>query len=592
MCDLGFIDIRPDDTVIFDVETTGLDWRNDRPVGYVITVRRDNKIISRYYPVRHQSGPNLDPERVVSWIRSWAKLPIRLVGHNLKFDLHFAANDGIFFPRATFICTQVSGTLINESIGNYSLDNLATAYRVTAKKGEELYTHIASLFGCEPNRKSMGQFWRLPADDKLAVEYAEGDGITTLELYEKQQLMIKEQELERVAELEGRVLPVLFKMERRGVNVDEDQLEYVHQWADRKVTEAKNSLPKDLNVRSRPQMAKLFPEEDHPTLPRTPKGNPSYTEDWLKTNDIGRKIIILRQFTNLQNSFINPLLETHLHGGMVNTNFNQMFDGTYGTITGRLSSNWPNMQQVPKRDKYLAPIFRSIFTVPDGVVWSQNDYSQQEYRIFAAYTGSDRLANAYAEGLDMHQVVADLLGVERDPTAKRMNLGMLYGMGKALLADSIGITVDEASALRSKYKRQVPEVDRFMQKAKLRMEKKGFVKTIMGRRCRLEDKRFSYRAPSRVIQGTCADLTKLKMVEVNDFLESETNGKCGVTLQVHDELDWFVPEGREDLDQEARRIMGDYSGFEALNIPMKVDSANGPNWGVASFPDQDWEEYQ
>jgi len=591
---MEFQAVHDGDVVVFDVETTGLDWRTQRPCGYVVTVKNDNnRLVSRYYPIRHETGPNLDPDKVVEWIKSWSGKHIRLVGHNLKFDLHFAANDGISFPNAKFECTQVNATLINEHLGWYSLDNLSRSYGVTAKKGEELYSHIAGMFGGEPNRNQMGSYWRLPADDKLAVEYAEGDGVSTWEVWLAQQSMIDLQELRTVWELECRVIPVLFKMERRGVNVDPVNFGRLQEWVGRQLVAAEHELPwEGFNVRSRKDLPKAFEDIGITDWPTTPKGNPSFVEKWLSTNELGRAILTVRKYSNLQNSFIQPLVDTHIHAGMVNCNFNQMYDGEFGTQTGRLSCNNPNMQQVPKRDKFLSPVFRSIFVPPAGCLWSQNDYSQQEYRVFAAYTGSQDLIKSYAEGLDMHQVVADLLDVERDPTAKRMNLGMLYGMGIAKLAASIDVDEDVAKNMRREYHQKVPAVKKFITACQHTMANRGYVKTIMGRRARLDDPNFAYRAASRVIQGTCADFTKLKMVEVNEFLEGETKGEGGVILQIHDELDWIIPEGMGDVDKEARRIMSDFSCYPQMTVDMKVDSVLAENWGRASFPEQGWGIYE
>ncbi len=587
--------IEAGDTVIFDVETTGLNWKTDRAVGYVVTVKgKTGQIVSSYYPIRHESGPNMDAAKMIEWIKSWASLPIHLVGHHLKFDLHFAANDGIFFPNATFEDTQVNACLINEHQGRFSLENCAIEYGVTAKKGKELYEFLAQRFGGEPTNKQMGNFWRLPADEPLAIEYAAGDGTTTYELWEKQQRVLDDDALRGVWHLECRCIPVLFRMERRGVCVDESNLARLKSWVEKETANATKKLPwEGFNPRGRTDLPKAFTNLGITDFPRTEKGNPSFTEDWLETNDLGRSIVQVRKLTNISNSFISPLVETHIHDGRVHTSFNQLKADDFGTITGRLSSSDPNMQQVPKRDKLIAPIFRSVFVPGRGMRWSQNDYSQQEYRVFAAYTSNQNLIDRYARGEDIHQFVADMLGVERDPTAKRMNLGMLYGMGIEKLAHSLGVDFTTAKIFRNKYDTIFPQAKKFREHTANTGKSREHVKTIMGRKARFPGGNWAHKAASRIIQGTCADLTKLKMCEVDEFLVRESGGECGVMLQIHDELDWEIYDsGRgKALDAEARRIMTDFSEFPNLSVPMVVDSATADNWGAASFPDTDWGQY-
>jgi DNA polymerase-1 len=258
-----------------------------------------------------------------------------------------------------------------------------------------------------------------------------------------------------------------------------------------------------------------------------------------------------------------------------------------------LSSDGPNLQQVPKRDKELAPLFRRVFVSDPGTFWSANDYKQQEFVVFAEYTGNERLVNGYKQNppIDMHQSVADMLGVERDPTAKRMNLGMVYGMGVPKLAASLGISLSQAKEYRRRYDEEIPEARRFLKKAEMRARGRGYVMTFLGRRRRFPNPSFAHKAGNSVIQGGSADITKLKMVEIDEFFAA--NGDVAyLTLQVHDELDWFFPEGYEHLDVEARRIMEDFGVNSSIHMdtPLRVDSDVATDWGKASFPEFNWED--
>lgn len=594
--------IKDGDTIVLDTETNGLSWQVCHTVGFVVhkVDPESGRILSRHYlPIRHESGPNFDPATVIAWVQSWSGKRIHLIGHNLKFDLHFCANDGIHFPNATFEDTQVNATLIDEHIrGGYSLDNISKEYNIQTKKATQIYEYMASKFGGNSDKSQMANYWRLPADDAMAVEYALADGDVTWFCALNQRPIIEYQELTRVWGVECRLIPVLFKMERRGVPVCPDALERLKAYIDRRLQAARALLPTDFNPRSPNQVAAVLMEREgirDEDLPRTALGNLSFVEAWLKQHDTGRAIINVRQLTNLQNTFIKGSVEDKLHKGRVHCSFNQMFDGDYGTTTGRLSSSQPNMQQVPKRDKLLAPIFRDIYVPEPGTFWSTNDYSQQEYRVFAAYTGSKPIIEGYAAGIDMHQTVANKLGVERDPTGKRLNLGMLYWAGAPKIAGLLGITVERAQELREWYDAEFPDVKKFLYRCQKKGKSAGFIKTILGRRARFPMRDESYKGASRAIQGTCADIVKQKMVEVNDFLESETRGEWGLVLQVHDSLDWYLPYDLTRVNMDAAKVMEDMSSISPLlsgKVPMKVDSETGESWGRASFPKQDWSIYE
>lgn len=588
-----FPEINDGDTVTLDTETNGVDWQKCHIVGFVITLT--DRDFNAYYPIRHETGPNMDPAFVIEWVKSWMNKRLTIIGHNLKFDLHMCENDGISFPNAEFEDTQINATLLDEHLGTYSLDGIAKAYKLPAQKGTGIYAYLASKFGGPEDKNQMANFWRLPADDPYAHEYAMADGEVTYLARQIQNEMIAYQNLTRVWEVECDLMPVLQKMERRGVPVDMDALDRLKKYIDKRLQAASALLPADFNPRSPKMVAAVLAQREGLTdeqFPKTAIGNLSFTEKWLADYATGRAIINVRKLTNLQNSFIKGSVEEKLFRGRIHCNFNQMFDGEYGTHTGRLSSNGPNMQQVPKRDKILAPIFRRIFVPEQGLVWDTADYNQQEYRVFSTYSNSDYLIESYKQGIDMHQAVADELGVERDPTAKRLNLGMLYWMGAEKLAGQLGVTVEVAKGYRKSYDNRIPAVRNFLYYAQGRAEENGFVLTILGRRQRIPLRNKSYQASSRIIQGTCADIVKAKMVEVNSYLESE--GEHGLILQVHDSLDWFRAPGREAVRDEALRIMCDMSTIDPRlesKVPMRVDSASAENWGAASFPKQDWSIY-
>lgn len=573
-------------TLVYDAETNGLDWRKCHVVGHVLTF--GPKVEDTFYlPVRHGGGGNLDPEQVERMLREGvaANRDLRVVGHNLAFDLHFAANHDLRFS-GPLECTMVNAALIDENAGAYSLEACARRAGVQEKRGDALYSHMATLFGGEANRNQMANFWRLAGTDPIGVDYAIGDGVTTWQLWEHQQSELDEQELRTVWGVECRVIRTLHRMERHGVRIDLERLADLERDISNRLVAATGKLPSGFNVRSTPSLTKLFRDAGFVDYPLTEKGNPSFTEQWLKSNELGQFILAVRKLTNLQNSFIVPLRDRHLHNGRVHPTFNQLKADEYGTVTGRLSCSNPNAQQVPKRDKLLAPLFRSVFVPDENTLWSSNDYGQQEFVVFTEYTKAPRLMAGYNQDpqVDIHTTVAEMLGVERDPTAKRMNLGMVYGMGVKKLAASLGIPLERASEYRTRYDEMIPEARTFLKEAERRAKYRGWVKTKLGRRRRFPDSRYAHKAGNSIIQGSSADITKLKMVEIDEYFASKGD-QCKLILQVHDELDWVVPEGCEDQNQEALRIMQSFTENDliSLSVRLRVDHSTGKNWAEAVF---------
>lgn len=586
------------DHLVIDTETDGLDWKKNRVVGYVITWG-PNPDESRYFPTRHASGDNYDHATVTAWVKSLVDSGrYTFTGHHMKFDMHMLANEGIWFTWGQVSCTQNNAAIINENQRSYSLENCCVKMGVQEKKGEVLYKHLAAQFGCDAAPAAMAHFWELSADDMVANEYAAGDGTSTWQLEVQQKEVIEFQGLHKVYNLENDVLIALLRMERRGVPVNPIRFEELKLELDELLKSRLSILPPGMNVKSPKQVLQYLIDNgvDTDTLPKTKVGNYQLNEDTLLGIPQGKPIIDVRKIRTLQASFIEGQISKFVtEEGKIHTQFNQMKSDDFGVVTGRLSSNAPNLQQVPKRDPVLAPMFRSLFAAPPGMVWSSNDYSQQEYVVFAEYSGSKRLQDGYNNDppVDIHSFVAirftEMLGreVDRNFTAKRLNLGKLYGMGVDKLALKLGISRQEAQKLSNMWDKDVcPEGKKFLKTADANATNSGYVYDLIGRRRRYEIGDNTYSAGNAVIQMSSASITKSKMVEVEKYFESQ-GGICQLVLQVHDELDWFFPdndEGRRQ-DEEARRIMADFGpgSFIELGTRLRVDHSEGPNWGVASF---------
>lgn len=599
--------VREAPLIVFDVETSGVDWRVNQPVGYVITESKDANF---YIPIRHGGGANLldpnvmpmetptDPIVVHEWERELQKAFLerrrrnfKTVGHSLKFDMHMAANAGVYLGRNCG-CTQNNAAMLDEYRRSFSLDSVAKSEGVTAKLGEELYEHMARLFGGEAKRSIMEHYWRLAGDDVLGVDYALGDGVSTLEVWHSQMGAIEEEEMSFIHSVESELIWTLFRMERRGIKVDERYIEELEAGIVEELALARAALPAkmngvDMNVKSPVHMRMLFEEAGITNWPTTDAGNPSFTEAFLKRTELGRAVVTVRQLTTLGSSFINPLKERFIFEGRVHATLNQLKADETGTVSGRLSCSDPNLQAVHKRNKVLGRKFRKIYTADEGMEFFEDDYSQCEPRLFAHYSQEPSLLEGYnmSPFRDVHSVVAEMLNVERDPTAKRMNMGILTGMQTASFAGHMNWPIDVATQKFNEWFDAFPGIKGFQDQAKKVFRSRGYVKTILGRRCRLENARFAYRGTSRIIQGSNADILKERLLACDKYLEAEGD-LVHLLMTVHDSIEGQRPPTPEGRKQHAEmiRIMTDVqSPPYNLRVPFVMDSGSGKNWAEATY---------
>lgn len=597
----------------YDTEGSGLDWRRNNPVGYVVGAPKtpgEIRGISQddvvYVPIRHGGGGNLPgvapmnhPSMEIE-VHEFEKELARafddrnrtmgeqglVIGHHIKFDCHFSANTGVMLGRH-LSDTQDRMALVDEFTRSFSLSGCAETAGVEAKKGEDLYEHIAKMLGVPANRKAMEHFWKTCGTDPVVQEYACGDGVTTYQLWCWQERKIVEEEMQQVAKLEGDLIWTVFRMERAGVKVDSDRIEALGVAVERRIKQLMSEFPPDFNPRSPLKMKALMEEHGHTDWPLTEKGAPSFTEKWLKTKEVGRKVIEIRQGTNLINSFVKPLATEHMHEGRVHATFNQMKSDDKGTISGRFSCSSPNLQQVPKRNKEIAVPFRRLFVADPGTLFWERDYSQAEPRTFAEYSRDANLMGGYLQEpfVDCHQMVANLLQVERDPTAKRMNMGIFTGMQPPTFAAHMDWPLSKAAEAHAAWFKAFPGVKTFQDNAKLRFKRRGFVKTVLGRRCRLDHPRFAYRGTSRIIQGTDADIIKYKLLQGDKMCE-EAGDIVRILVTVHDSF-----SGTRQDTEEAKELLADVIAVMEdvqsppfnFKVPFILEGTEGMDWAEASF---------
>lgn len=603
--------------VVLDVETSGLDWRRNFVCGWVFTFSA-NPSDTYYIPVRHGGGKNLldwkapttehygSKDKQHPFEKALAKIALarrelRWIGHNEKFDLHFAAN-----PVSKVLITgltedtMVTQAMINEFMKQFTLDACCEYFNIEGKKGGPLYKHLAGKFGGQPVAKeTMGNFWRLAGDDAIGVDYATGDGSATWRLKDRQRLDIEAQQMVQVWEVERRLTRVLFRMEHRGMRLDEGRLDEVIDIVDGKLKRAKEILPPTLtNPKAPTQLEPAFralgmQDKD---FARTPGGKISFTEAWLQTNPLGRSILAARKYEHLKDSFLIPLKERHIWKGRVHTNYNQLRNDEFGVITGRLSSNEPNLQQFHKRNKELGKLLRSIFIPDEGKVFASADYSQIEPVLLAYYGRVKVLMDGYraVPHIDAHSAVSmSVFGTKEEPWrqyGKVINQAILTGAGVGKIAAMLraaGATDVDPYAIINDYHNSMPEIKRIQKESGARMRSRGYVISLLGRRARLKEMGEEYKALNRLLQCGNADIIKLKMCEIDEFFESEGDD-TNLLNSIHDDLAYQFMPVYEWQYREALRIMTDVdkdspTAVIKIDIPLHVDAKEGRNWAVATY---------
>lgn len=590
--------------VVVDVETSGLDWKTNHVVGWVLTFGPAPQD-SVYLPVRHASGnlagigtPHLSKT-------GWDGKPLpfetdlltrlnkpskRLVFHNGGFDLKFMWRLGFTDINAKIEDTMINAPLINEWQGKFSLDYCTRVAGVQAKH-VEIYDYIrGSMPDVQiPKDEEMGSYWRLPGNDPVAVEYAVGDGTSTWQLRDWQALEIEKQDLRRVWAIESRLIPVLVRMSCHGIKVDEERLERLIGDTEAEIEDLLRHFPSGFNPRGPSDVRKFCEAAGHTDWPVTAKKKqPSFPESWLATHEPGKKIVQIRQRLTLLNTFLRPMRDRHVFEGRVHPTYHQLRNDEFGTITGRLSCTDPNLQAASKRNEEVGRKHRSIFVADEDNTWVSADYRQCEPVLLAEYSQCKVLVDGFKSvpPLDPHQAVANACGIDRQ-TGKRVNQTLITGGGKGVLVSKYGIPESEVDRVWRDYFTAMPEIKTLQQKASSRMRVRGYVMSLLGRRARLRERGLDYQAMNRLLQCGNADIIKAKMVEIDDYLASEGR-PMNMLNNVHDSIDFQHPDADPKHIKECLRIMTDFKEGEIkLSLPLEVDTDSGKDWAEATFGAED-----
>lgn len=565
-----------------------------------ISLSADN-VDRLYLPIAHQGGGNLDKGLVFSYLEPYLRDPkVEKIFGNAMYDLGWLGVEGLEVHGPVHD-VLIAAPLIWEHDFSYGLDAVAKKYLGVGKNESRLLEYGKDVLGLRSLNEVKANMWRFPAE--VVREYAEQDALVTRDLYRHFAPIIEEQELQEVYKLEHDLIPVLMDMRRRGVRVDVNRAEQVLEEMKSREEDLLDQLENISGVRISP----TDPKSAAPALeavgikcPLTPKTRkPSVTKDWLEslTGEVPELVQKIRTVNKIYSTFIEGGILSHHVNGRIHTELLSVKGDGGGTVGGRFSSRNPNMQNIPARDPELAPLIRGLFLPEEGEDWGVCDYSSQEPRLTLHFAvaigapGARKVANRYLEDprTDYHSIVAEICGIDRKP-AKIINLGLAYGMGEAALCKSLGLPTvmhengfknyeaagPEGAAILQKYHQAIPYLRELDRVAKKRANRKLFVKTLSGRRCRFEvvnGRPFgTHKALNRIVQGSAADQLKYAMVALH-------RANKPLLLCIHDEIDLSIPKGDVRYISEVVDIMTGCVG--GLHVPFVSDVEIGPTWGTA-----------
>ncbi|EPW6419892.1 DNA polymerase I [Vibrio vulnificus] len=589
--DIWLDKLKASELFAFDTETDSLDYMVANLVGLSFAVAEGE---AAYVPVAHDyldAPEQLDRDWVLAQLKPLLEDDTKAkVGQNLKYDASVLARYGIEMKGIKHD-TMLASYVYNSVGGKHDMDSLALRFL------QHSCISFEQLAGKGKNQLTFNQI-----DLNEAAVYAAEDADVTLRLHNRLFANIEQDEKLKAIyqEIEVPLVPVLSRMERTGVLIDDMKLSAQSQEIAVRLGELEQKAyeiaGQPFNMNSPKQLQTiLFEQMGLPVIKKTPSGSPSTAEEVLQElaldYPLPSVIMEYRGLAKLKSTYTDKLPKMiNPHTGRVHTSYHQAV-----TATGRLSSTDPNLQNIPIRNEEGRRI-RQAFVAPHGYKILAVDYSQIELRIMAHLSGDQALLDAFQQGKDIHAATAaEIMGVsieqvssEQRRRAKAVNFGLIYGMSAFGLAKQLGIPRGEAQAYMDKYFERYPGVMQYMEDTRSNASQHGYVETIFGRRLHLPEitsrnvmrrkaaERAAINAP---MQGTAADIIKKAMLLVDQWIQEEGNGRVKLLMQVHDELVFEVEEScLTEIESKVQQLM---ESAAQLNVPLVAEAGHGDNWEQA-----------
>jgi|TARA_R110002051_G_scaffold266324_1_gene326046 DNA polymerase I-like protein with 3'-5' exonuclease and polymerase domains len=641
--DLDLTDIT---TVAVDLETYDPSLKKHgsgaiRGEGFVCGIAIATNKQTLYFPIAHAMTDNLDPTTTWKYLNEklFQNENIAKVFHNAMYDVCWIRAVTGMMPKGKLFDTMIAASVLDETRMRYSLDSISKDYLKESKYKYDLQEKSLAEFGIKDPMSNMHKL-----SYSLVKDYAEQDVNLTLKLWNIFEKKLNEvlyintdtnenKTCKNIFELETKLFPCLVDMKFKGVRIDTQKAKKLGKLLEKrrdnllKIIKARTSV--DIEIWASASIKKLLDQQKITDYQTTPKsGMPQLPKNYLKThsNRFLRMISKARECDKAKGAFVEGLL-SYVHNGRIHADINQIRSDQGGTVTGRFSMSNPNLQQIPAKG-FIGKKMRELFIPEQGQEWGSFDYSQQEPRIVVHYAlklglpGTDSLEEEFnKEDADFHQIVADMAKIPRT-TAKTINLGLFYGMGKLKLEKELNLSKKEANLLFNTYHKKVPFVKLLSQTLITFAEEHKLLYTLGDRFCRFNkwetrDRKwnddikrfepvpilteeeaktafkaellekyngkvvdnymkdfkynykpaFTYKALNRLIQGSAADMTKKAMVQLYER---------GILpqIQIHDELCLSVKG-----DKEKETIKNVMEKSLPLLIKNKVNCLTGSSWG-------------
>jgi len=662
------LDLTGIDTVAVDLETYDPNLKTKglgavRKDGFVCGIAIATKKQTLYFPIAHNMTDNLNTEETWKFFNEkvFKNKGLRKIFHNAMYDVCWIRSATGEMPEGPLLDTMIAASVIDETRMKYSLDSISKDYLKESKYKYDLATKVLD-WSNGTIKDPMTNMHKLPYH--LVKDYAEQDVNLTLKLwelfdtkfldevlytkYDEDNNFVEEKTCRKIFELETKLFPCLVDMKFKGVKIDVQKAEHLGKYLEKRRDNLLKIIKRDTNIDvqiwAASSIKKLLDQQKITDYNKTPKsGLPQLPKDYLKThrNRFLRMIVKARECDKAKNTFVEGLLG-FVYEGRIHADINQIRSDQGGTVTGRFSMSNPNLQQIPAKGD-IGRKMRELFIPDDGCVWGSFDYSQQEPRIVVHYAlktylysqeerevalnlikSLEIIEEAYKKkNVDFHQIVADMAKIPRI-TAKTINLGLFYGMGRIKLQKELKLTREKANELFAMYHATVPFVRQLSQDLIQFAEEHKLLFTLEDRFCRFNkwetqnrewnntinryepvpiltkeeaekefksavvdiykegkipkdymknfDKHykpaFTYKALNRLIQGSAADMTKKAMVNLYEK---------GILpqIQIHDELCISIKN-----DKEASIVKEIMETSILLKVNNKVNYKKGKNWGT------------